>query len=45
MTNSGIQVPENECPLRYEELNELKAAVDPMQPSETFGADVYIATL
>ncbi len=44
-TNSGIQVPEIECPLRSEERNELKAAVDPMQPSEHFGADVYVATL
>ncbi|XP_052464888.1 uncharacterized protein LOC128021616 isoform X1 [Carassius gibelio] len=44
-TNSGIQVPEIECPLSSEELNELKAAVDPMQPSGNFGADVYIATL
>ncbi len=44
-TNSGIQVPEIECPLRYEELDELKAHVDPMQQSETFVADVYIATL
>ncbi len=39
--NYGIQFPEIECPLRSEELNELKAAVDPMH----FGADVYIATL
>ncbi|RXN29586.1 gypsy-16 si [Labeo rohita] len=44
-TSSAIQVPEIECPLSSEELNELKAAVDPVQPSENFGADVYIATL
>lgn len=44
-TNAGIQVPATECPLSPEELDDLKAAVDPMQPSEHFGADVYIATL
>lgn len=33
-TNAGIQAPATECPLSSEELNDLKAAVDPMQPSE-----------
>nr|XP_029131207.1 uncharacterized protein LOC114917255 [Labrus bergylta] len=42
--NSGIQVPETECPLNPVEFAGLKAVVDPMR-STSLGADVYVAAL
>lgn len=43
--NLGVQVPEIECPLSPEELAGLKAAVNPMELSTSFGADVYLRAL
>ncbi|XP_078794479.1 uncharacterized protein LOC144988211 [Oryzias latipes] len=42
--NSGISVPEIECPLSQQELAGLTAAVNPLG-SANLGVDVYLATL
>ncbi|XP_076836033.1 uncharacterized protein LOC143481770 [Brachyhypopomus gauderio] len=44
-SNSGVHVPEIECPLTADELAGLKAAIDPMRQSTSLGADIYFAAL
>ena len=43
--DSGVHVPESDCPLTPEGLAELHAAVDPMGPSSSVGVDKYLAAL
>lgn len=42
--NSGVQVPEIECPLSPGELSGLNDAVSQLR-SSNFGADIYLVAL
>ncbi|KAI2645950.1 Botulinum neurotoxin type D [Labeo rohita] len=43
--DSGIQVPDIECPLTAEAYGELRVAIDPMGPSDCFGRDIYLSVV
>uniref|UniRef100_A0AAV2LKK7 Integrase catalytic domain-containing protein n=1 Tax=Knipowitschia caucasica TaxID=637954 RepID=A0AAV2LKK7_KNICA len=43
--NVGVQVPDLESPLTPQQLSTLSVHIDPLQPSESNGVDVYSATL
>ncbi|KAG9269188.1 hypothetical protein AMEX_G16183 [Astyanax mexicanus] len=41
----GITVPTTPSPLIPEELAALKSAINPLGHSESYGADIYLATI
>ena len=40
-----VRIPDNTLSLSDRQLSELRAAVDPLSDSETFGIELYIETL
>uniref|UniRef100_A0A673FYF8 Integrase core domain-containing protein n=1 Tax=Sinocyclocheilus rhinocerous TaxID=307959 RepID=A0A673FYF8_9TELE len=43
--NQGVNVPELDIPLTDRDIEELKQMIDPLQHSDCFGVDVYLATV
>ena len=43
--HSGIIVPETDCPLTDDQMTSLRHAVNPRAASQSFGCDIYIATV
>ena len=43
--NPGVTVPEMECPLKTEDIETLRLAIDPLSHSNSFGRDIYLTTL
>ncbi|KAM7410712.1 hypothetical protein PAMA_001925 [Pampus argenteus] len=43
--NQGVTVPEIECPLKTEDIETLRLAIDPLSHSDSFGRDIYLTTL
>ncbi|XP_060761028.1 uncharacterized protein LOC132870981 [Neoarius graeffei] len=41
----GVNVPQLESPLTPEQLETLKSLIDPMQPSQSHGVDIFLTTL
>lgn len=41
----GVNVPQLESPLTPDQLETLKHLIDPMQPSESSGVDIYLTAL
>lgn len=41
----GVNVPQLESPLTSEQLTALQRQIDPLQPSESNGVDIYLNTL
>ena len=44
-TDVGVNVPQLESPLTPEQLETLKRLIDPLQPSESNGVDIYLTTV
>ncbi|KAK0136707.1 hypothetical protein N1851_027114 [Merluccius polli] len=44
-TDLGVNVPQLESPLTPEQLETLKRLIDPLQPSESNGVDIYLTTV
>ncbi|KAG1947434.1 RNA polymerase II subunit A C-terminal domain phosphatase [Pimephales promelas] len=43
--NTGVAVPEMECPLKTEDIETLRLATAPLSHSNNFGRDIYLFTL
>ena len=43
--SDSVSIPESFCPLTELQMNELATVVSPLQDSETYGIDLYTATV
>ncbi|XP_062849558.1 uncharacterized protein LOC134311809 isoform X2 [Trichomycterus rosablanca] len=43
--HNGVTIPTTDHPLIPEELTALRTAIDPLGPSQSHGADIYLATI
>lgn len=41
VVDDSVAVPETHCPLSDTDLDELKATIDPLAPSDSYGLDLF----
>jgi len=43
--HTGVNVPLLDSPLTAEQMEQLREHIDPLQPSESFGTDIFLNTV